>query len=196
MIKVNQYCKKCGKEILGNPSICPECGARLKMRLGFKILTGFGIALLLFILIGIFSTPSSDSQPGNTNLPVSNNIASDTKSIVMYGHLGNFKDTRLDEVLKATYGSVKWDSFTTDNKNIVEATCGKKGEITSKMQFVVTGDTFELVYIDLNGESFSNEDAEAVAEYVNGLYGGYYKSINNPIDPTTPIDETINKGSK
>lgn len=189
-------CKKCGKEIPNKTRICPECGTRLKMRLGFKILAGFGIALLLFILIGIFSTPSSNSQQGNTSLPVSNNTSSDTKSIVMYGHLGNFKDTRLDEVLKATYSNVKWDSFTTDNKNIVEVVCSTGNGVSSKIQFLVNGDKFEIVYIDLNGSPFSNEEAEDSMIYLNGLYIGYYKSINSPLDPNSPIDKSVNKGSK
>lgn len=77
-------CKTCSKEVAKSAKSCPNCGAKLKMGFFKKIGIGFGIIIVLFIIIGSIgsknssTTTSSDKKTTASN--ENNNTKKETKS--------------------------------------------------------------------------------------------------------------------
>ena len=92
--------------------------------------------------------------------------------IVKEGSMYYFPDETVEEAFDDFFANPEWESFISeDGDRIVEfnGTCEYYGEYENLcMQFTVDVDTseFEITYVDIAGESFSDEDIEYILDTI------------------------------
>lgn len=93
---------------------------------------------------------------------------------VREGHMNNRPDVPIGKAFDQFFDKGSWESFTsTENEKIVEFNGDSKifdETVKAKIQFRLTGETFNLNYVGLDGESMP--DAAAVI-FVDGILDSY-----------------------
>lgn len=171
-------CKNCGKEIADGLTVCPECGAatadapatapaKKGILDGYK---NFGslstvskilhiaipvvaIVVVILILSAIFSTDYVD--------------------VVKDGMLYNISDDEtVGEAFEDFFANPEWESFETEDGEIIvefNGECEFYGdEADCCIQFEVDedGEEFEVVYIDIDGESMNDFEIVSILEAI------------------------------
>lgn len=197
------FCPKCGKEVNETWGVCPYCGTPLQAQPGYGnqnhagggrapkkntnmlpvILGGvIGVLVIAIVLLLVVT-----QLKGKDSFDAEQNLAD-----VKLGYLGDYDMVPVKSVLEHVWEGGSWDSFETDDKQIVEYAGADRNE--NLIQFAVKPkkETFEVVYFKKDGSVI--ESASDIKWELDSFYqefAGDYPTLGIQVDSSQEND-TVN----
>ncbi len=172
------FCKNCGKEIKNGSAFCPECGAKAetnavaqekKIDAGAfqSAMTNSGETVAvkkkskkkLFIIVGVIIA---------VIIAIAVCFSGSDVATVKNGSPYDYPDKTWGEALDEVCKKSEWDSFTSDDGDSIVEYNGviKTSGLDLCIQFEVDDNEFEVVYMEVDGESCDLLETAAVIEEI------------------------------